>query len=173
MSTDHGRRARRTIKAVLAPAWTGFEGAAPGRPAAAQVLVTPVFSAVSAVLALVLSITVPGKWRTVVKTNPQTGVGQSYQAATWVSHHELAYLDRSSGSFSGPFKLADEPSLAQVSAVATAADLFLWTVDEAAELIKAKGFKSGAAVRPTTRLQAFPLGGARRASRFLRRDRGR
>jgi predicted transposase YbfD/YdcC len=28
VSTDHGRRARRTIKAVLAPAWIGFEGAA-------------------------------------------------------------------------------------------------------------------------------------------------
>jgi predicted transposase YbfD/YdcC len=27
-STDHGRRARRTIKAVLAPAWIEFEGAA-------------------------------------------------------------------------------------------------------------------------------------------------
>jgi predicted transposase YbfD/YdcC len=26
--TDHGRRARRTIKAVLAPAWIGFDGAA-------------------------------------------------------------------------------------------------------------------------------------------------
>jgi len=25
---DHGRRARRTIKAALAPAWTGFDGAA-------------------------------------------------------------------------------------------------------------------------------------------------
>jgi hypothetical protein len=28
VSTGHGRRARRTIKAALAPAWTGFEGAA-------------------------------------------------------------------------------------------------------------------------------------------------
>ncbi len=28
VSEDHGRRARRTVKAVLAPAWTGFEGAA-------------------------------------------------------------------------------------------------------------------------------------------------
>jgi predicted transposase YbfD/YdcC len=28
VSTDHGRRARRTIKVVLAPAWTGFAGAA-------------------------------------------------------------------------------------------------------------------------------------------------
>jgi predicted transposase YbfD/YdcC len=28
VSEDHGRRARRTIKVVLAPAWTGFEGAA-------------------------------------------------------------------------------------------------------------------------------------------------
>jgi predicted transposase YbfD/YdcC len=28
VSADHGRRARRTIKTVLAPAWIGFEGAA-------------------------------------------------------------------------------------------------------------------------------------------------
>ena len=28
VSTDHGRRARRTIKAVLAPSWIGFDGAA-------------------------------------------------------------------------------------------------------------------------------------------------
>jgi predicted transposase YbfD/YdcC len=28
VSRDHGRRARRTIKAALAPAWTGFDGAA-------------------------------------------------------------------------------------------------------------------------------------------------
>jgi predicted transposase YbfD/YdcC len=28
VSTDHGRRARRTIKLALAPAWIGFEGAA-------------------------------------------------------------------------------------------------------------------------------------------------
>jgi predicted transposase YbfD/YdcC len=28
VSTDHGRRARRTIKAALAPAWIGFDGAA-------------------------------------------------------------------------------------------------------------------------------------------------
>jgi predicted transposase YbfD/YdcC len=28
VSEDHGRRARRTIKVALAPAWTGFEGAA-------------------------------------------------------------------------------------------------------------------------------------------------
>jgi len=27
VSTDHGRRARRTIKAALAPAWIGFAGA--------------------------------------------------------------------------------------------------------------------------------------------------
>jgi len=28
VGTDHGRPARRTIKAVLAPAWIGFDGAA-------------------------------------------------------------------------------------------------------------------------------------------------
>ena len=27
MSTDHGRRARRTVKAALAPSWIGFDGA--------------------------------------------------------------------------------------------------------------------------------------------------
>jgi hypothetical protein len=36
VSTDHGRRARRTIKTVLAPAWIEFDGARPGRPAAAH-----------------------------------------------------------------------------------------------------------------------------------------
>jgi hypothetical protein len=33
VSTGHGRRARRTIKAVLAPAWIEFDEAAPGRAA--------------------------------------------------------------------------------------------------------------------------------------------
>ena len=33
VSTGHGRRARRSIKAVLAPAWIGFAGAGPGRAA--------------------------------------------------------------------------------------------------------------------------------------------
>src|SRR6201987_5194581 len=28
VSTGHGRRARRTVKAALAPAWIGFDGAA-------------------------------------------------------------------------------------------------------------------------------------------------
>ena len=28
VSTDHGRRARRTVKTALAPAWIGFAGAA-------------------------------------------------------------------------------------------------------------------------------------------------
>jgi hypothetical protein len=34
VSTDHGRRARRTIKAVLAPAWIGVRRRRPGRAAA-------------------------------------------------------------------------------------------------------------------------------------------
>ncbi|HZR54272.1 MAG TPA: transposase family protein [Streptosporangiaceae bacterium] len=34
VSKDHGRRARRTIKAVLAPAWIGFDGAARSRSCA-------------------------------------------------------------------------------------------------------------------------------------------
>jgi hypothetical protein len=32
VSTDHGRRARRTIKVALAPAWIGFDSAAQVAP---------------------------------------------------------------------------------------------------------------------------------------------
>jgi hypothetical protein len=38
VSTDHGRRARRTIKAVLAPAWIGFAGAAQVAPLTQPIL---------------------------------------------------------------------------------------------------------------------------------------
>jgi hypothetical protein len=36
VSTGHGRRARRTIKAVLVPAWIEFDGAARSRSCAAR-----------------------------------------------------------------------------------------------------------------------------------------
>jgi hypothetical protein len=127
-------------------------------PEGALVLVTPTFSADSAVVALVLSITVPASWRTIVKRNPRTGAAKTLRAATWVSHHELAYFDRRSASFAGPFALADAPSLARVSAVATSSELFLWTVDEAAALGRPAGFKGGSPLRPVTRLSAFALG---------------
>jgi hypothetical protein len=127
-------------------------------PEGALVLVTPAFSADSAVVALVLSITVPSNWQTVLKRDPRTGTSRTFRAATWVSHHELAYFDRRSASFTGPFALADAPSLARVSAVATSSELFLWTVEEAAALRRPAGFKAGPGIRPTTRLSAFALG---------------
>ena len=34
VSTDHGRRVRRTVKVVLAPSWIAFDGGRPGRAAA-------------------------------------------------------------------------------------------------------------------------------------------
>jgi hypothetical protein len=126
-------------------------------PEGALVLVNPTFSADSAVVAFVLSITVPTNWRTIVKRNPRTGTTRTLQAATWVSHHELAYFDRRSASFAGPFALADAPSLARVSAAATSSELFLWTVDEAGAIRRPAGFKGGPSIRPTTRLSAFAL----------------
>jgi hypothetical protein len=127
-------------------------------PEGALVLVNPTFSADSAVVALVLSITVPTNWRTIVKRNPRTGTSRTLRAATWVSHHELAYFDRRTASFAGPFALADAPSLARVSAVATSSELFLWTVDEAGAIRRPAGFKGGPPIRPATRLSAFALG---------------
>jgi hypothetical protein len=127
-------------------------------PEGALVLVTPAFSADSAVVAVVLSVTIPARWRTIVKRNARTGASTTAHAPTWVSHHELAYFDRRTASFAGPFKLADAPSLARVSAVATSSELFLWTVDEAAALHRPGGFKSGPPLRPVTRLSAFALG---------------
>lgn len=121
-------------------------------PEGALLLVTPTFAADSATVALVLSITVPSDRRTVRKLHPDTGLMRDVPTATWTSHHALAYFDRRTASFAGPFDLADAPSLARVTAVASARDLFLWSIDEAAAI----------APRPAvTKLAAYPLGSGR------------
>jgi hypothetical protein len=84
----------------------------PGVPAGANILVTPVFAPGSAIIPLVMAITVPTGRRLIRKAESRTGGMTSRWATTWRTHHALAYFDRGSGTFAGPFHLADEPSLA-------------------------------------------------------------
>lgn len=121
-------------------------------PDGALLLVTPTFAADSTTVALVLSISVPTNRRTIRKLNPVTGELRDVATATWTSHHELAYFDRGTASFAGPFDLADGPSLARATAIATGSDLFLWSIDEAAAIYPRMAIP---------RLAAYPLGSGR------------
>jgi hypothetical protein len=124
-------------------------------PEGTSLLITPTFAADSTTLCLVLSITVPTPTGIISKLDPLTGRTLKLDGATWVSHHALAYFDGSKSTFTGPFDLADAPSLARVNVTADAKDLFLWTIDEPAAIFRLRG--RDAAV-PVTRLSVFPLG---------------
>lgn len=127
----------------------------PDLPPATSLLVTPVFSADFATVALVLSITVPTSMRNVSKINPHTGRAMTVPTATWTSHHALAYFDRGTASFTGPYHLSDAPSLALVSAAADARHLYLWTVKEAAAVRSRNGHPWQ---DPVPRFSSYPLG---------------
>jgi hypothetical protein len=118
-----------------------------------SVLVTPVFTDHPGQVALVLSISVPSNIENVTMTYPLTGQTITFQSATWTPHHVLAYYNRVTGSFTGPFDLADAPSLMLVSAAANANDLFLWTVEKVHGNPKRRGQPP-----PKTHLSVFPLG---------------
>ncbi len=126
----------------------------PGVPHDANVLVTPVFAPGSAIVSLVLAITMPVRKRLVRKADPHTGSLASRWATTWTSHHALAYFDQRSGAVTGPFHLSGEPSLALSAAAANSSDLLMWTTREPqpgdpAE-VRAQASRS--------RLTVFPLG---------------
>ncbi len=104
--------------------------ALPDLAAGTNILVTPVFAAGTRTVALVLALTRPSHWRSIRKPDPRTGSTRTMPVATWRSHHALAYFDQSSRTFTGPFHLADEPSLALSTAAANGSDLFLWTTRE-------------------------------------------
>jgi len=125
-----------------------------GVPADAHVLVTPVFAHGSAIISLVLAITVPVGTHLVRKGHPQTGHPVPRLATTWRSHHALAYFDQRSGAMTGPFHLSDEPALALSTAAANGSDLLLWTTREPQP-------DDPAAIRAQaslSRLSVFPLG---------------
>jgi len=123
-------------------------------PDGASILVTPVFAPGSAIISLVMAITVPVSRRKVHKADPHTGAKVSRWATTWRSHHALAYFDQRTGAFTGPFHLANEPSLALSTAAASHSDLYLWTTREPqpgdSAHIRARALLS--------RVSAFPLG---------------
>lgn len=126
-----------------------------GVPSDAEVLVTPLFAADSITVPIILSITIPSNWSTIQKFDPRSGGTLSMLAATWTSHHELLYYNSASSSFAGPFDLADAPSLARVTAAASDANLFLWTLTEPAAVI---GTKEHPKPMPTPQLSVFALG---------------
>src|SRR5262249_21261188 len=101
-----------------------------GVPDDSNILVTPVFAPGSAIISLVMAITVPVSKRRIRKVDPHTGGMVSRWATTWRSHHALAYFDARNGSFAGPFHLGNEPSLALSTAAASHSDLYLWTTRE-------------------------------------------
>jgi hypothetical protein len=125
-----------------------------GIPEGTNVLATPVFAAGTAIIPVVLAITVPTRSGQMRKLDPATGTLKTWPATTWRSHHALAYFDSGTGAFSGPFHLADEPSLALTSVAANASDLFVLTTREP---------QPGGIAQPPPLpvLHAFPLGSAK------------
>jgi hypothetical protein len=126
----------------------------PGVPAGANVLVTPVFAPGSAIISLVMAITVPTGRRLIGKADSSTGGLTSRWATTWRTHHALAYFDQRGGTVAGPFHLADEPSLALSTAAANDSDLLIWTTREPQPDDPAEP-RAGALL---SRVSAFPLG---------------
>lgn len=123
----------------------------------AMLLVAPVFTRNATAVGLILSISIPSDWRTITKLDPANGTQTAVRAATWVSHHALAYFDRSSRSFAGPYHLSDAPSLARINAVADEGNVFLWTIKEAAAV---RGTRDNPLPAPEPEFAAFPLGAA-------------
>ena len=126
----------------------------PGLPDALM-LANLAFAADSALVAVVLSITTPTNRRMLPKIDPTTGNMRMVESVTWVSRHVLAYFDSRTGSFAGPFDLADAPSLAHVNVAANGRDLFLWTLAEPAAVM---GTKENPRPAPVPQLTVFPLG---------------
>lgn len=131
-----------------------------GVPADALVLVRPVFTPSAQSVAVVLAVSVPtygGMFSKVVDARTSIEV----RATSWTTHHQLAYLDRASLTFTGPFDLANAPSLAWTDAVADDSHLYLWTMREPAA---SGSTKTNLLPVSPPRLLAFPLGSAEPAT---------
>jgi hypothetical protein len=124
-----------------------------GIPEGTNVLATPVFAVGTTIIPVVLAITVPTRSGQMRKLDPATGTLKTWPATTWRSHHALAYFDSGTGAFSGPFHLADEPSLALTSVAANASDLFVLTTREPQPARAPQP-------PPLPQVHAFPLGSA-------------
>src|SRR5215469_6088037 len=122
-------------------------------PADAHLLVKPVISSDSRVVALVLSISLATNKTSVNKVDALTNKSMWIPTASWVSHHAIAYFWLDRQTFTGPYDLSDAPSLANTTAICDTSDLFLWTVEELAARSLQKGVLS-----PIPRLSVFPIG---------------
>jgi hypothetical protein len=126
-----------------------------GVPADASILATPVFVPGTTTVALMLAVTIPATGGTLRKADPRTGNVATATATTWTSHHVLAYFDSSSGAFTGPFDLADEPALALTTVAANGSDVFVWTTPEPQAANYSKAHPASA---PLSTVRAYPLG---------------
>jgi hypothetical protein len=102
----------------------------PGVPSDALVLVRPVFAG-SSTVALVLAVSVPSSGGMFTKTSA-SGEAMDVRAVSWTTNHHLAYLDRGTLAFTGPFDLASAPSLAWTDTAADENHLYVWTMREPA-----------------------------------------
>jgi hypothetical protein len=132
-----------------------------GVPADASILATTIFAPGTTTVALVLAISVPSSGGMLTKKDQVNGGVVTATATTWRSSHVLAYFDSSTGAFTGPFDLADEPALALTTAAANGTDLFLWTTPEPRAAAYSKSTPTAA---PLSTVRAYPLGSGQ--SRF-------
>ncbi len=100
----------------------------PRLPPGTLLIVTPVFSANATTLALLLAVTIRTPQGTTTKRHPDTGALRTIAVYDSVAHHELAYLDVSSLSFSGPYDLGDQGTLELANVYADYQNVYVWTM---------------------------------------------
>jgi hypothetical protein len=100
----------------------------PRLPRGTLLIVTPVFSANASTLALLLAVTIRTPRGTTMKRHPDTGAPRTVAVYDSVAHHELAYLDVSSLSFSGPYDLGDQGTLELANVYADDQNVYVWTM---------------------------------------------
>jgi hypothetical protein len=100
----------------------------PQLPPRTLLIVTPVFSASATTLALLLAVTIRTPQGTATKHHPDTGAPRTIAVYDYAAHHELAYLDVSSLSFSGPYDLGDQGTLELANVYADDQNVYVWTM---------------------------------------------
>ena len=102
----------------------------PDASSAASILTRPVSAGPDTVV-LLLAVSEPSRPRTVRKA-PAGGREAVTTGYTWTTRHQVAYFDRGTATFSGPYplRLGADPYLALTDAAADATHLYLWAVQD-------------------------------------------
>jgi hypothetical protein len=130
--------------------------ALPDASPAASILAKPVFAGPDTVVLLV-AVSEPSGPRTVRKL-PAAGRPAVTTGYTWTTQHQVAYFDRGTSAFSGPYplRLGPDPYLALTDAAADSTHLYLWVVQDYS---RTRLGKNAATTTPvTTEFLAVPLG---------------